>query len=129
MWLAILGRGSCRTVSSRSMKRKLPTSDARNEHARNELLSLGRSSYVSKSGMDKLLRAAERDGLPEHFSRATHYRARKDECTKQTPCGTLTEQKKFQLSNGEEITVGFANPLAMLHEQCTRSIDFSKIVL
>jgi hypothetical protein len=79
--------------------------------------------------MDKLLRAAERDGLPEHFSRATQYRARKDECTKQTPYGTLTEQKKFQLSNGEEITVGFANPLAMLHEQCNRSIDFSKIVL
>ena len=112
-------------VIAACMKRKHAADD---RERRNALLSLGKSSYVSQTGMAKLLQATANGNLPEHFSRTTQYRARKGECNQITPYGKLIEHKTFQLAKGEEVTIGFANPFAMFHEQCRRSNDFSKIV-
>ena len=101
-----------------------------------ELMSLGRSSFVSQRGMAALLKSVKEEGCPEHFSRGAQYKARKSECYTNTRYGTLVESRKLTVvqdsgnDKGKEsqISVGFANPCALLHEHCRRSKDFSKIV-
>ena len=93
-----------------------------------KLSSLGKASYVSKSGMATLLKHVEEHGLPEAFSRATQYRARKAECHRQTPYGECIEGHTILLENGVPIDIALANPMAMFYEQCRLSEHFSRIV-
>ena len=61
--------------------------------ARNvKLLMLGKKSFVSRRGLDALLRTVKRKGLPSAFSRATQYRARKAVCSTLTPYGKLVQE-------------------------------------
>ena len=73
----------------------------------NRLVSLGKSSFVSQSGIAKLLAEVKKDDLPEAFSRTSQYRARKHVCQTQTPYGKLVESA--------EDGIPFQNPLAFLY--------------
>ena len=90
-------------------KRKSSTTDERYEHLR----SLGRSSYVSKSGIEKLAASFKKDGIPEASSRATQYRARKKLCQTDTPYGKLVQQLELSCGTAKK-TVALQHPLAML---------------
>ena len=92
------------------------------------LLSLGKSSFVSKSGIEKLLNEVKDEGLPETFSRTSHYRARKSVCARDTIHGKLLDYKHVELTNGEEWDIAMLNPFALFNEQCRTSAHFCKIV-
>ena len=66
----------------------------------NKLTRLGKEAYVSRSGINKLLSAVAAEGLPEAYSRATQYRARKTRCNTATPFGRLVVQKQVTLKTG-----------------------------
>ena len=97
--------------------------------ARNvKLLMLGKKSFVSRRGLDALLRTVKREGLPSAFSRATQYRARKDVCSTMTPYGKLVQEVELDVGNGREITVGFQHPWAMLYHATRTSSDVSDLI-
>ena len=101
------------------MKRKAEATQSR--HAK--LVSMGKSSYVSQAGLEKLCTAIDEEGLPTAFSRRTQYSARKTVCATRTPYGSLVESEAVVGKNGAEIKVSFQNPLAMLYYLAADSDD------
>ena len=95
---------------------------------RARLSALGRSSFVTKSGIEALLKAVKKDGLPEAFSRSSRYRARKEMCSTATPYGKLIVQKNLKLINGKFVRLAFQNPLAIFHYNCNHSANYAQIV-
>ena len=93
-----------------------------------QLVALGRSSYVSKSGIEKLLRAVNEAGLPDAFSRSTQYRGRKAICNTETRYGKLIQGQKMHLEDCTEVEIGVQNLLAFLHYNIENSNDFSRII-
>ena len=63
------------------MKRKAEATQSR--HAK--LVSMGKSSYVSQRGLEKLCTTIDEEGVPTAFSRSTQLRARKTVCATRTP--------------------------------------------
>ncbi len=51
---------------------------------RRRLTTLGRESHVTQSGLCKLVRGFQKDGVPEYASRAVRYEARKERCSEPT---------------------------------------------
>jgi hypothetical protein len=94
-----------------------------------ELISLGRASYASHSGISKLLAHISEHGLPETFDSSAQYRARKEIC-RQTPCqyGPLVVDLEMPLEKGGHTTMSFQNPLAFFHYACAKSAHYSRIV-
>ena len=95
-----------------------------------ELSTLGKSSWVSQSGMSALLKAVTADdgiGMPEHFSRNAQYRARKAHVYKTGIHGPLIETREVPLEKGGFETFGFGNPSALFAEQYEISDDFAKL--
>ena len=91
------------------------------------LCSLGKSSHVTQSGLDKLLADCKENGMPESFSRRTQYRAREDICTTDTMYGPLVTEKTLNCK-GERVKVGFQNPLAFIRYHCANSPHYAQIV-
>lgn len=79
------------------------------------LCSLGRQSYASKRAITQLVATFKHDGIPEHCSRATQYRARKRKCGTVTPYGTLVRPLTLVLPNGKTHDAAIQHPLAMLY--------------
>jgi len=88
------------------MGKRQKTKDARCH----DLISLGRASFVSKSGIEKLLSSVKKDGLPDAFDRRSQYRARKHVCQTQTPYGKLVETMPMVFT-AEPGTIPFQNQL------------------
>ena len=93
-----------------------------------KLATLGRESYVTHTGIEKLMKGIERDGLPDAYSRNAQYRARKTLCGTTTQYGVLVEPLELQLQNGKWMTCGVQNPLAMLAFHCSESEHFANLV-
>ena len=77
------------------------------------LTCLGRESHASQSAIEKLLRTVREEGIPDAFSRASQYRARKKACAHETAFGRLVETMELPCTNGN-IPVGIVNPRAIL---------------
>ena len=93
------------------------------------LAMLGRSSYVTKSGIEGLLKSVGDEGIPDASSRRSQYRARKElVCERSTPYGPLVEEKMIHMIDGAEYTVGFQNPQAFLFFACKVSGQFASIM-
>ena len=86
------------------------------------LISLGKSSFVSKSGIEQLLSDVKKNDLPDAFSRRTQYRARKRVCQIQTPYGKLVESAE------PADRIPFQNPLAFLYYHYHNSPHYAQIV-
>ena len=94
-----------------------------------KLISLGRSSYVSHSGISKLLAHVSEHGLPETYDTSAQFRARKDICRKQqSEYGPLVVDVPVKLSDGSEQQFPFQSPLAWFVYQCKHSKDYARIV-
>ena len=93
-----------------------------------ELASLGRASFVSKSGIAKLLSEVKVNGLPDAFSRSSQYRARKHVCNTTTEYGKLVVELDVMKADGKLMKMGFQNPLAFMAYQCEHSVHFAEIV-
>jgi len=93
-----------------------------------ELASLGRASFVSKSGIENLLAEVKESGLPDAFSRRSQYRARKHVCYTQTDYGPLVVEKDVTTIKGHPMKMGFQNPLAFMAYQCEHSPHYAEIV-
>ena len=59
---------------------------------RARLTSLRKRSYVSQSGIERLLTAIRDDGLPAAFNKRTQYTARKTLASQPTPYGRLVNE-------------------------------------
>lgn len=105
-------------------KKKLKSSDERSF----ELMSLGRASFVSKSGIANLLKTIQGDGLPQTFDRSAQFRARKQVCQTSTPYGKLVDTMPVVLADGKDGVIAFQNPLAFLYYNCQKSPHFAEIV-
>ena len=109
-----------------------PVSNAVKKHAPSEriaseahvqLVSLGRSSYVSQRGLENLLKDVEAKGVPESYSRGSPYRARRAVTQLETPCGPLVRELPVVLHRKQadksikqiDDTIGIHNPLAFLY--------------
>ena len=106
------------------MSKRLKTQDDR-YHA---LASLGRASFVSKSGMAQLLAEVKKSGLPDAFSRSSQYRARKHVCNTMTEYGKLVVEVDVTTTDGEPMKMGFQNPLAFMAYHCEQSVHYAEIV-
>jgi hypothetical protein len=104
------------------MKRK--ATEARH----NALSALGKESFVTQSGIHKLLRTVEQDGIPPAYSPATQYRARKTTCSERTPYGRLVESVVVP-DERANITLAIQNPLAMLYKMASSSDAFARLLL
>ena len=81
-----------------------------------DLLSLGRSSFVTKSGIASLLKSVQdARELPMSFDRSAQYRARKHMCNTDTPYGKLVEPVTVTRTDGTPEVIGCQNPLAFLY--------------
>ena len=105
-------------------KKRLKSSDDRSV----ELMSLGRASFVSKSGIAHLLGTVKAEGLPQTFDRSAQYRARKKATATQTPYGKLVDSMPIVFPDGTEVSIAFQNPLAFLYYICQKSADYAEIV-
>ena len=70
-----------------------------------ELMSRGRASYSSKSGIASLLAHIKTNGMPDTFDTSAQYRARKEVCRAETPYGNVVEEVPVVCSNGEPGTL------------------------
>jgi hypothetical protein len=104
--------------------KKLKSSDERGF----ELMSLGRESFVSKSGIANLLKTIKQEGLPQTFDRSAQFRARKQVCHTSTPYGKLVGTMPLVLADGQEGEIAFQNPLACLYYNCQKSPHYAEIV-
>lgn len=79
------------------MKRPSAASRAEATRANYDRLavSLGRKSFVTKRGIDTLLRNIRDEGMPTAFSRSSQYRARKHVCNTNTLYGPRVESETF----------------------------------
>ena len=91
-------------------------------------MSLGRASFVSKSGIASLLKTIEKEGLPATFDRSAQFRARKQVCQTQTPYGKLVDTMPVKFTKGKDGVIAFQNPLAYLYYNCQKSPHFAEIV-
>ena len=112
------------------MKRPSQASRADATRAKHERLAinLGREAFVTKSGIQSLLRNVRDEGLPEAFSRRSQYRARKAIAGTQTIYGPLIENETIQLTKNRELALGYQNPQAWLYYQAKHSEHFAKVV-
>ena len=115
------------------VKRKCATDDTKSSAASSaqphRLAFLGRSSFATKSAIDKLLRDIDGNGLPDAFSRKSQYRERKEMCRDiMTPYGPLIEELSVPLDDGKPYEIGFQNPQAFLHYACKHSHHFASVV-
>jgi len=105
-------------------KRKIPGDDRAFE-----LVSLGRTSYASKSAIAKLLAHVDQHGIPEIYSRTSQYNARKEICRKREgDYGSMIVDTQLALASGEQQTFSMQNPFAWLQHNCMHSKDFAKIM-
>jgi hypothetical protein len=105
-------------------KKRLKSSDARSL----DLMSLGRASFVSKSGIAKLLHTVEKEGLPATYDRSAQFRARKQVCQTSTPYGKLVVTIPVVFPDGTEGDIACQNPLAYLYYNCQKSPHYAEIV-
>ena len=112
---------------------KRPSAASRVEDTRSRYdrlaVSLGRTSFVTKRGIDALLRNVRDEGMPTAFSRRSQYRARKHVCNTNTLYGPLVESEKFNAGGKHEFDLGYQNPQAWLYYQCKRSQHFAALVV
>ena len=102
-------QGVVKAVDGKDNKRIRQTTDERYSH----LISLGKVSYVSKSGIENLLKAVrDPKNFPESSSRRTQYRARKATCNFQTEYGPLIKSADAIRASGEVEPLSFQYPLA-----------------
>ena len=87
------------------------------------LLDLGRDSHVTQRGIEKLLHAVSKGGIPEHFSRRTQYRARKTFAATRTPHGRLIETYVMPTSSGD-VPVGIQSPMPIIHYSLANCTGF-----
>ena len=93
-----------------------------------QLTALGKDAHVSQQGIWRLLGAVEEQGLPEAYSRATQYRARRSVCQTSTPYGNLVVQRPVVLKAGGSELIAIQNPLAMLHNIVETSAAYSSLL-
>ena len=100
-------------------KKRLKSSDERSL----ELMSLGRASFVSKSGIANLLNTVKKEGLPATYDRSAQFRARKQVCQTVTPYGKLVVTIPVVFPDGKEGDIAcrkpFGIPVLQLPEVCT----------
>ena len=120
---------------SNAVKKHAPGERAASE-AHVQLVSLGRSSYVSQRGIKNLLQDVEAKGVPEWYSRGSQYRARKAVTQLETPYGPLVRELPVVLHRKQadksikqiDDTIGIQNPLAFLYYHAKTSEHYSGIV-
>ena len=93
-----------------------------------DLMSLGRASYASKSAIAGLCAHIRKHGVPDASDRRAQFRARKHMCQTATPYGNMVVELPVAFTDGRSAKLGFQNPLAFFHHHCSGSSHYAKIV-
>ena len=93
-----------------------------------EIVSLGRSSYASKSAIQKLLAHIDANGLPATDDTSAQWRARKEITRAPGPYGQLCIEHQVPLAAGGFQAMSFQNPFAFLHHNCKHSPHYARVV-
>ena len=98
------------------------------QHA--DLRSLGKEAHVTQRGIASLIQSLRDKGIPDHVSRATQYRARKDLAQTQTPYGQLMTEVEVSFTDPSKraLTIGFQNPMAYVQYQATHSEHYATLL-
>lgn len=96
---------------------------AKTEANRDVLLGIGRRHHVSKSGIEHVLKVVRHEGLPEHSSRSSIYRARKQFFKEPTPYGQLIEHLVL-----DGVDVPVLAPAAILHKYASECEGFGGVL-
>ena len=102
-----------------------------NGNKRARLAELGRTSYVSKSGMSTLLHeflSIPDDELPEHLSRSTIMRACADVQKLDTPYGLIFQTCELRTRDGELGTVHYLSPMPLFWHLVMECAPFREAV-
>ena len=102
-----------------------------NDKKRARLAELGRTSYVSKSGMATLLHeflSIPDDELPEHLSRSTIMRACADVQKLDTPYGLIFQTCELRTRDGELGTVHYLSPMPLFWHLVMECAPFREAV-
>ena len=111
--------------SSSSSSKKRSTADAY-EH----LLSFGRTSYASKRAIASDMKRAREEGLPEHSSRGTQYRATEWKLGDDSnPFGPIVETFQLQCKPGKKADYSIQHPDGMLWTMAHDSPWFADCLL
>ena len=92
------------------------------------LAFLGRSSFATRTAIDKLISQLKQEGMPESHSRRQQYRARKELCNIRTRYGCLVETETLEMANGEEHEIGVQNPQAFMVYNARHSQHYCQIL-
>jgi hypothetical protein len=103
--------------------------EANREATRMKLANLGRKSYVSQRGMQRLLQEVQKEGIPEAFSTRAQSRSRKALCSKMTPYGPIVDHIEVpKTKKTQPLVLTIQNPCAMLWTAVRDCRVFSELV-
>ena len=100
---------------STKLKREAGGESTAERHAK--LARLGKSSFVSQSGISHLINAIKEEGIPDASSRSTQYKARK-----------AVGNSQATMTNGEPMDLAVQHPLATLAYNALHSDDYSLVL-
>ena len=89
-------------LASKMVKSKRQVSDMRGKH------------HVTQRALSHICRDIKKHGMVQATSRTTMQRQRSDFAKRQTPFGTLIQERQFKLKNGRSIGIPLLHPMAML---------------
>ena len=101
------------------------TSDTASSTGSTKLARLGKSSYVSQTGIEALVKDLKRHGVPESSSRRSQYRARKAVCGISNDYGPLIKELKADTLGGKTVDIAIQSPLAMIAYLAEHSLAFA----
>ena len=92
------------------------------------LTELGQESHVTQKGIERLLEAVQRDGLPKAYSCRSQYRARKNLAATPTPYGPLIAHWTLHLDSGKHVKVGIQDPMPILYHSMEACAGFRTLM-
>ena len=98
---------------------------------RSRLAELGRSHYVSKSGIEALLNEVLHmpdDELPKNFSRATITAACNEVISEPTSYGTLVQVAQLRFKDGSFYELPYLAPMPLLEHLMSECTPFAEVV-
>ena len=120
-------RRTSEVTSDISHEKTAASSDSPNARAKRIAL-LARSTYVSHSGIENILKQLAEEGSPPSSSRRQLFRARKLLMNRASPYGPLTKLVELSLQRGGTTTIACQNPFAMLHYAAHHSEQYAALL-
>ena len=116
-----------RPFQSKIMSKKRAAADVQSNRER--LLDMSRGSYLSHRALEAIVEDIRQRGIPEHSSRTTQARYRKESARRMTGYGPLVRDVELPQAGANPITISVQDPYAMLSVASEASASLSSLIL